>query len=574
MQLKESIQVTTVKWLLILTILPILGLSYFSMNQFEKALNYELKQSTEKSIDGVYQWLATQKEKLLENSKNYQANLRLVQSLYYSNVKGSLDLANEYFEAQNLQSLSFFNKSGTLLVNISRLNEDQIATYVADVNNPIYLSEETSKKVKENKLAEGHETLPKKLTLLLTTSLLNVQQEVIGYAEQTLLVSESDLMLLSKDSKSFLGFISLDEKIFLATHDDLYLLQDDVLNKIIDKKFIPDFKIRGESYFAQVSKNIQLDKPFIVFVARDKKDSNIILNKIKMTFLTVMSFVILLTVFLIVVGKKELNKQIIELKNANEKIKQTQSQLVLNAKMASLGQLIAGVAHELNNPISFIYSNMSALKNYSEKIIHFVDKSEKNPEQIKKYKEENEIDYIVQDFPKLIKSCEDGSLRIKNIVQNLQSFSRTNANDLKKVNIHECIDTTLNILSHNYNERVQIAKEYGPIPLIQANPGQLNQVFMNLLSNAFQAIQSQGAVKITTLNLKDKIEIKISDNGAGISKENLENIFDPFFTTKQVGDGTGLGLSITFGIIKQHRGKIEVQSQLGQGTEFTIQLPI
>ena len=274
-------------------------------------------------------------------------------------------------------------------------------------------------------------------------------------------------------------------------------------------------------------------------------------------------------------SQKALRGKLTELQDANEENRETQAKLVHTAKMASLGQLVAGIAHELNNPISFIYSNVSHLSDYGQRLIRLVQTAEKSPKDLEKVKEEVEFDYIVKDLPKLIQSCEEGARRTRDIVLGLRNFSRLDEAKVKEVDIHDGIDSTLDLLAGEMRPRIKVVKKYGEIPPILCYPSQLNQVFMNVISNAIHAIKDSGVITITTsLKTKNQVEISIRDSGVGMSKEVQERLFDPFFTTKGVSQGTGLGMSITYGIVEKHGGEIRVKSKLGQGTEFIILLPI
>ena len=193
---------------------------------------------------------------------------------------------------------------------------------------------------------------------------------------------------------------------------------------------------------------------------------------------------------------------------------------------------------------------------------------------LKKKQNQLEINYILEDIGPLIKESLDGAERVKKIVENLKTFSRIDQTDYKHADINECIESTLNIISNEIKYKATVEKEYGNIPSTKCYPQQLNQVFMNLLINAAQAIEKQGTIKIKTWNGDEVIKISISDTGCGVPEEKLEKIFDPFFTTKEVGKGTGLGLSICYEIIKKHDGNITVDSEAGQGTTFTVQIPV
>ncbi len=257
-----------------------------------------------------------------------------------------------------------------------------------------------------------------------------------------------------------------------------------------------------------------------------------------------------------------------------------QEQLVHSEKMASLGQLVAGIAHEINNPVNFISANITPLKQYISDLKRLIAKYDQlsalnaaYQAEIATVKAEIDLDFVQQDLDDLIRDVEAGAIRIKHIVQDLRNFSRLDEAECKTIDLHESLDTTLNLLGHIYENRISIHKQYGDVPLIECYAGQLNQVFMNILANAGQAIERKGNVWLTTAFAAGNVQIIIRDDGGGIPDDILPKIFDPFFTTKDVGAGTGLGLSISYGIIEKHHGQITVKSRVGEGTEFTITIP-
>ncbi|MBK8805414.1 MAG: DUF4154 domain-containing protein [Bacteroidales bacterium] len=279
----------------------------------------------------------------------------------------------------------------------------------------------------------------------------------------------------------------------------------------------------------------------------------------------------------------QINKQKHELETTLNTLKLTQSQLVNSEKMASLGQLTAGIAHEINNPINYIASGIHSLQLDLKDIELLLDKYECiNEDNYKNMINEIEelkvnIDYkiVKEELNTLIDSVNKGVKRTIEIVSGLRSFSRLDEDTLKKVNIAENLESTITLLEHRIKNKITIKKDFAQKLEIECYPGPLNQVFMNILSNAIDAIPNKGIIAISILQTDDNtVKICIKDNGDGIKKENLHKIFDPFFTTKDVGKGTGLGLSITFGIIQKHNGIIAVESEIGSGTEFIISLPI
>jgi signal transduction histidine kinase len=279
-------------------------------------------------------------------------------------------------------------------------------------------------------------------------------------------------------------------------------------------------------------------------------------------------------------GKEALQETFVQLKEA-------QSQLVQSEKMSSLGQLTAGIAHEINNPINFVYAVTNTLKmligdvgtlltKYA-KIDFSKSKEELKSafEDIEEFKEEIDFHEIQEDVEGLIKDILNGAERTQSIVASLKTFSRLGEGNMQRADLHENLDSTIVILNPEIKNRIEIIKEYDPhFPSIECNVGEVNQVFMNLISNATQAIEGIGKVRIKTWKEGDTAYVSVSDNGKGMDETTKTKIFEPFFTTKDVGEGTGLGLSISHGIIEKHDGTIRVESQLGKGTSFIVGLPI
>ncbi|MDV3348815.1 ATP-binding protein [Leptothoe sp. LEGE 181152] len=289
-------------------------------------------------------------------------------------------------------------------------------------------------------------------------------------------------------------------------------------------------------------------------------------------------------------SEASLRQQAEDLQQTLVELRQTQWQLIQSEKMSSLGQLVAGIAHEINNPVSFIYGNLKHASDYVNDIVMLLDRYQQHyPDpatEIQSALEEIDLPFVRKDFPNLMQSMAEGAVRIITIVQSLRSFSRLDEAAVKWVDIHKGIDSTLTILNSQITATpgqpgIEIARDYGPLPCIECYAGQLNQVFMHILSNAIDVLRCsppQGMAKIaiaTRILEPDWISIEISDNGPGIPESSLIRLFDPFYTTKAIGTGTGMGLSISYQIItKTHQGSLECHSQLGQGAKFTIKLPI
>ncbi len=288
---------------------------------------------------------------------------------------------------------------------------------------------------------------------------------------------------------------------------------------------------------------------------------------------------------------EDINYQHEKLKEANEKLKVTQSALIQKEQLAGIGQLAAGVAHEMNNPLGFIISNFNMLNQYVEiflKLMNKYDDLELEDENIKKFKLENDYDFIIDDFSELLSDTNSGLARLKDIVKSLKGFSRINDfKELTEFDINEGIRETLIITKNEYKYIADVETNFAEIPKIQAFGGEINQVFLNLIVNGVYAIKKmvdkadkenkdveRGKITIKTSEISDYVVIEFTDNGCGMKKEVLTKIFNPFYTTKPIGTGTGLGLSISYDVItNKHNGRIEVDSIVDVGTTFTIYLP-
>ncbi|NJL89359.1 MAG: response regulator [Coleofasciculaceae cyanobacterium SM2_1_6] len=299
-----------------------------------------------------------------------------------------------------------------------------------------------------------------------------------------------------------------------------------------------------------------------------------------------------------------------QLAKALEELQKAQSQMIQSEKMSSLGQLVAGIAHEINNPVSFIHGNLLYLEQYVADLLrmlnlyeirHFSDDSE-----IKTLKREIDLEFLLEDLPTMMKSMKNGTNRIRDIILSLRNFSRMDQSEFKVVDIHEGLESTLLILQHRLdpnanNAGIRVTKDYGHLPLVECSPGQINQVFMNILLNAIDAIESSYTspinvsseptnvdtllkpqeviskeITIRTSQIADDwVQVVITDNGLGMTEDVKQYIFNPFFTTKAIGKGMGMGLSISYQIITdQHNGRLECLSQPNRGTQFIIEIPI
>ena len=277
-----------------------------------------------------------------------------------------------------------------------------------------------------------------------------------------------------------------------------------------------------------------------------------------------------------------------ELRDLLQKLRTTQAQLIQSAKMAALGQLVAGIAHELNNPISFVHSNVKRLEEYSSHITTFYNNcqalfdeiAQGSYPQLKSHlkalrymEKEREVNFLIQDLSDLAKETKEGAERVRKVVENLRTFSRTQE-EKQKVDVSEALEATVLLFRNQIKDRIEIVRNYARRAQIEGYPHQIKEVFLNLLTNACQAIEDKGNIGLKTSEESGKVCVRISDTGKGIPEDKLDTIFEPFYTTKPTNQGTGLGLSIVRGIIKNHEGEISVQSEVGKGTTFTLKFPL
>ena len=283
-----------------------------------------------------------------------------------------------------------------------------------------------------------------------------------------------------------------------------------------------------------------------------------------------------------------------KLEETLQHLKETQAQILQSEKMSSIGQLAAGIAHEINNPTGFVSSNLKTLSGYYKDVEgliaryrnlvkniqeenHKIDIPRSIKEQSQKIttiEEEIDLEYILDDIKDIITECREGTERIKKIVLDLKDFAHPGEDKIMEADINKGLESTLNVVWNELKYKAVVHKEYGELPMVKCYPQQLNQVFMNILVNAGQAIEKQGEIKITTGTVDGHAVISISDTGIGIPEENLIKIFDPFFTTKEIRKGTGLGMNVAYNIIKKHQGSIDVESEVGRGTTFKIKIPL
>jgi two-component system NtrC family sensor kinase len=540
-------------------------------------------------------------------------------------------IVTDWLKTSLASRIVLFDREGRLIVSMKREGQNEIHSQSQLETGDFFLSDELLQQLHTQKQHIVREVKAKKgMEVLVYTKVVQKDGKTAGYVEEVMELGSSFAQNLKKRLSLEVAIFDTEVQAASASSDDLFFYPKEYFAKQLgqNNQTFMDINERGEP-FGMILKRLvdPQGKNFAVLgLAASKRDSEAVLRRIKLTLLTVAIIVLALLIPTLLyvsnrvlkpiqllidatqkiekgrgptklegeteteVGilvdsfnrmattisqqRRDLENKVSELGSANTQIKNTQTSLVQSAKMASLGQLVAGVAHELNNPISFIYSNMSHLKDYMEKLKRVVAAAEKSSDELNKVKKEVDFNYIVEDLPKLIASCEDGAIRTRDIVVGLRNFSRLDEAQLKKVDIHDGLKNTLKLLNSELKNRVTVHEDYGKLSEIRCYPSQLNQVFMNIITNAAHAVGNKGNIWITTTQRNGKAFIGIKDDGPGIDKKLFDKIFDPFFTTKPVGQGTGLGLSISYGIIKKHDGDISVESEPGKGTQFTIQIPV
>ena len=284
----------------------------------------------------------------------------------------------------------------------------------------------------------------------------------------------------------------------------------------------------------------------------------------------------------------QLRQNIEQLERANDDLRSAKDQLVQSEKLVSIGQLAAGVAHEINNPIGFVMSNVNSIRDYLGQFISTFESYQslaeavsKNDQaeinnalaHVKEKVESEDLDFVVSDASDIIEESVQGMLRVKDIVDGLKTFARTDKTTVQEANVNDIIDVSLKMVSYELKYKCEVKKDFGDIPMILCNSGKLSQVLTNLMVNASHAIDENGTITVATYPHNGGVKITVADTGCGIEQEKISEIFNPFFTTKPVGQGTGLGLSVSYGIVQEHGGTIEVDSEVGVGTTFTIILP-
>lgn len=632
---RKSIRTILVLWLLIFSIVPLAFITGYSLVKYEQAIDQELSTRLIGNARDVNVTLDEFQKSLMNDASQVVEDRSLIYHVTSNNFDKARELLASTFKGQMGHRIWLFNRDHRLEVALYKDDKGGVQRR-ENFERVVELNESAIKQIEgqdETLLldvaseAEGKKAKTSRIEFSVFRKLKGTNGKVIGYVEVAATIDEPGLQQIRDRLNAEVFFFQEGKPTVVATHEDLSLYKVETFLPHLKEDGFFELNIRDTPYRLMLRELKWGDNNFVLGLGVSKSLARAVLKNVQFAFFTIVGAVALLLIILSFIAskvllnpiyevlnaldradfdkelleipttnetelgllseafndlsrrtfdsQKALKGKIQELEKANNEIRDTQAKLVHTAKMASVGQLVAGVAHELNNPIGFIYSNMTHLKDYSNKLIHLIDVAEHQPANLPKEKDKADLAYIVKDMPKLITSCEDGARRTRDIVLGLRNFSRLEEAQVKEIDLHEGLETTLQLLTGELKNRIKVVKNFGQIPKVNCYPSQLNQVFMNVLSNAAQAIEEDGEIQITTKSLpNDRVEVSIKDSGRGMNKATLEKIFDPFFTTKTLGRGTGLGLSISYGVVQKHGGEILVSSEVGKGTEFRIILPV
>jgi two-component system, NtrC family, sensor kinase len=626
---KKSLRSLLMVWLILFSVVPLAFLTGYSLVKYEQAIDQELGQRLQANFREVQVILSEYEAELARKNKAHSQDKKLGFFLSTSQIDNARQLVTTWLNDHFASEISVFSDDGRLEVALSRGPNGRVERFRKLEGRDVYLSDRFIKKSQgqtDSTMIDFSKT--GSLELISIARVQNSKGQLAGFIEEVVRIDPA--FLLSLKNRLGLEIIFFDKlgEAVVSSHEDLAQYRKnfflDQHQKFGDGLF--ELNIRSVPFGFLIQPVSWGEDDFFVALGASKQASREVLKNVNVAFYSVVGTIVVLLILLsffmsrillrplnqlvetldemdfgagpVVVdvksdnelghlaasfndmsgrvyrAQKALKENIVKLETANQENIEAQTKLVQAAKMAGLGQLVAGVAHELNNPISFIYSNMTHLREYSEKLIGLVRKADQKAD-LKKEKDEAEFDYITLDLPKLIRSCEDGARRTRDIVLGLRSFSRLEEAVVKEVDLHEGLDATLALLQGELKSQIKVVKKYGSIPKVMCYPSQLNQVFMNILANAVHAIDGEGTITISTMNVDgQRVCVAIRDTGRGMDAETQQKVFDPFFTTKGVAQGTGLGLSISYGIVQKHGGEILVQSELGRGTEFKVLLPV
>jgi two-component system, NtrC family, sensor kinase len=629
---RKSLRTILMLWFLLFSVAPLAFITGYSLVKYEQALDQELGQRLIANHREISSIIAEFENVLTTDAKALGSDRTLSFHVASNNFTKTRELLAQWMNNHSAQHVWLWSAEGRLEVALYRDQENRVQRLEKMEGGDVYLSDLKSLQENEPFLdvdlrADSRKPANGVVELMLFSPVKSPNGKTAGYIQQVLNLDDRFLQALRARLGIEIVFFRPGEERIVATNEDLAVYKTDYFMPYLKSGDFFHLSLRGEPFRLLVRDMKWGQTDLAVAIGASKQMAKAVLKNVNNAFFLVVGFIVGLLVILSLItsrillkplydvleairgwdtdkaaepipvhnetelgllaqsfnelsrrtfdSQQALREKIRELESANTEIRDTQAKLVHAAKMASLGQLVAGVAHELNNPIGFIYSNLSVLREYMEKLVGLMKVANERPAELAAAQRNADFDYIVSDLPKLIGSCEDGARRTRDIVVGLRNFSRLDEAQVKEVDLHEGIDSTLQLLTGELKNRIRVHKNFGKIPKVTCYASQINQVFMNILSNAAQAIDNNGEITITTrAEGKDKVAVVIRDTGRGMDRATMEKIFDPFFTTKGQGSGTGLGLSISYGVVQKHGGDIIVQSETGKGTEFTIVLPV
>ncbi len=626
---QKSLRAMLTIWFLLFSIIPLAFITGYSLVQFEKVFSDEMLKRLNDNFVVITKSIEELKNYLKTSAELHSTDDALVFNISTKNIPNLKRVSSEWLNAGYIDQISLFDRDGQLIVAFKKDEDGFIINDLQMEKGDIFLNRALMESIQDKEQVILTDINPKSgFDLISYSKVVGKKRRIDGYIQEIIRIDQKYIESLKTRFNLDVLILDKDFKPVASTQSDFMLIGSSSYQRGFtdNVKFLT---VQSQSEpFSLLIKPLDKDQNNIKFgLASSKKEIESTTKKINATVFSVVGVVVLLILLALWIvsrilikpltqlmgavkslesgegntfvhadsgteigeltksfnemskkvtkAQSELTKKVKELEKTNHELQEAQAQLVHSAKMGSLGQVVAGVAHELNNPIGFIYSNMGILKDYIERFEKLIEIAESSPKKLKSAKDEMDYDYMMKDLPKLIKSCQDGAKRVRDIVLNLKNFSRSDELERKEFSLEEGLDSTLEILKSDLKHRqIELHKKYSGIPPIYCYAGQINQVFMNIISNAVQAIDGKGDIWIETKKKGLEVVITVRDNGRGIPAKNLNKVFDPFFTTKPVGQGTGLGLSISYGIIEKHNGKILVDSKVGEGTEFTIILPI
>jgi two-component system, NtrC family, sensor kinase len=632
---RKSLRSLLMMWLIMFSVVPLAFITGYSLVKYEQAIDQELAQRLNGNRREIEAILEEYKGEMANKSRRHAEDNALVVFLTSRNIPQVRERAAQLMKSHITSQTQVFDREGLVLASLYKDDNGEIHRREGE-ELKVELTGGFLKQLNDkDQIFAADIVSEKKIDLISFAKVKAPNGTLVGYIEEFVSLDIAALNNLKHrlniDLVVFNEVADKSKRRAIGTHNDLRELElkQNFFTRLYHSAGgeLAELQIQSIPYGFIVQPLAWGESNLYLAIGASKQAVKSVLNNVNYAFFTVVGAIIFLLVVLsllmsrvllkpvndlleaidkvdpeggipnvpstsdnelgVLIGafnemservhatQKALKDKVTDLESANLEIRDTQAKLVHAAKMASLGQLVAGIAHELNNPISFIYSNMAHLRDYASRLTHLVEVAERDPAALTTEKQNVEFDYVVNDMPKLIKSCEEGARRTRDIVLGLRNFSRLEEAKIKEVDLHEGIESTLALLSGEMSSRIRVIKNFGALPKVLCYPSQLNQVFMNILSNAIHAIRDTGEIIITTtLAGPNRVEISIKDTGVGMSADVQEKIFDPFFTTKGVSHGTGLGMSITYGIVQKHGGDIFVHSQPNKGTEFVISIPV